>query len=156
MYIAHYSSILWVRATAASITACVPILSEAPRSSAEGRVGAIPYVPGTYQRLFRMLPEFTRYTSPKVVVVRRNLETKTSSKPKASICHGSMLHASALTLVLLVYCSMRTADCLAARPDNRRSKSSGRNHMTCIRLVHTISKSLSRKKIAYLSPPKLS
>ena len=42
--------------------------------------------------------------------------------------HGSMLHELALSLVLLVSYSMRTADGSEVRPDYRRS-SSGRNHM---------------------------
>ena len=42
--------------------------------------------------------------------------------------HGSMLHELALSLVLLVSYSMRTADGSEVSPDYRRS-SSGRNHM---------------------------
>ena len=96
------------------------------RSTAEqGHVDARSHVPVKYQNQF----DVTRIDNMRHLLVRRNLETRTRGKPKASHMrpwiYGSRL---ALSLVLFVSYSMRTADSSEVRPDYRRS-STRRNHM---------------------------
>lgn len=100
-YVAHHSSILWVITTAVSMTAydgrslaeTRPLYSRMPSKS---------NVSCTWQlsKLVRYCDnsQHTRH------LVRRTLDTRTRSEPKAS--HEFMVHKLALSLALLVFYSM--------------------------------------------------
>ena len=128
-YVAHHSSILWVRTTAVSITAFVQ------RSLAETRPLYSRKRPCRRKVLCKyllnikissMLRECTIYASPSCTQKPWNTDARQTES--ITCAHESMVHELALSLVLLVSYSMRTAHGLEVSPDYRRS-SSGRNHM---------------------------
>ena len=119
-YVAHHSSILQVRTTAVSITACVqrslaetrPLYSR--RRPCRRKVLCTCYISKSVRRYENL--QYI-YTSP---CTQKPWSTDARQTKGVTCAHGSMVHELALIMVLLVSYSVRTADGSEVSPDYRR------------------------------------